>query len=133
MWQIPDILDISVGIAYNDDRNPVSGEMTGLVAQDITRIVVTFESGDTIDLTLGTTIQLGVRGFGVSSFDAAQLGEPTTNRSVRRRTESWHVLRLNRNLDRLRDAASTTRARGPVLHPALPTRAGRADLRGFLT
>lgn len=78
MWQIPDILDVSVGISYNGDRNPISGEITGLVAESVTRMVVTFQSGDTIDLTPGETTQLGVRGFGLSRFDAAQIGEPTT-------------------------------------------------------
>ena len=66
------------GISYNGDRNPVSGEITGLVAESVTRMVVTFESGDTIDLTPGEATQLGVRGFGLSRFDAAQIGEPTT-------------------------------------------------------
>lgn len=78
MWQIPDIMDVSVGMAYEGGDNPVSGEITGLVAADVTRIVVTFESGDTVDLTPGETIQLGVRGFGLSGFDAAQRGELTT-------------------------------------------------------
>ena len=78
MWQIPDILDVSVGMSYNGDNNPIGGRITGLVAEEVTRVVVTFESGDAIDLTPGETIQLGLRGFGISTFDAAKLGEPTT-------------------------------------------------------
>jgi hypothetical protein len=78
MWQIPEVLDVSVGISYNGEDNPISGEITGLVADNVTRVLVSFASGDTIEITPGETTQLGVKGFGMPSFDAAELGEPTT-------------------------------------------------------
>jgi hypothetical protein len=77
-WHIPEVLYVSVGITHNEEDKPISGEITGLVADEVTRVLVTFESGDTIEIIPGETTQLGVRGFGLASFDAAQLGEPTT-------------------------------------------------------
>jgi hypothetical protein len=78
MWPIPEVLDVSVGITHDGEDNPVSGVITGLVAGNVTRLLVTFESGDTIEITPDETTQLGLKGFGLASFNAAQLGEPTT-------------------------------------------------------
>jgi hypothetical protein len=53
-------------------------EILGLVTERADRLVITFESGDTMELEPGDKVRHGYRGFGVTDLDAPRLGEPTT-------------------------------------------------------
>lgn len=78
LWQIPNTLDISVGQSYDTEGNLSGVELTGLVDEAVTSLVVVFASGESVELTPGETSHFGVRGFGHASFDAVRLGELVT-------------------------------------------------------
>lgn len=76
-FSIPHILNLEVATAYDSDEL-VYEQMLGIVTEEADRLVVKFESGDTIDLVPGKEARLGYRGFGSTDFDVSRLGEPVT-------------------------------------------------------
>ncbi len=72
-WQIPHVLNAQFGNAFDEDQ-VIEGEILGFVTEEVDRIVVTFESGDTIEIGTGETVHLGYRGFGLPWYDGTTLG-----------------------------------------------------------
>jgi hypothetical protein len=76
-WQIPHILNAQFATAVDGDQ-PIEGEILGFLTEAADRLVVTFESGDTIEIEPGETFHLGYRGFGLPWYDGTVLGHPET-------------------------------------------------------
>jgi hypothetical protein len=78
-WAIPEVLEVLTSHFDEGAGRLVLTGISGLAASNVTRLLVTFESGDTIEIIPGETAtpQLGIRGFGLGNLDPA-LGEPTT-------------------------------------------------------
>lgn len=76
-FSIPNVVDVYVATAYESDTL-VYEEILGLVTERADSIVITFQSGDTIEVEPGETVRHGYRGFGITDLDAPQLGEPAT-------------------------------------------------------
>jgi hypothetical protein len=76
-FSIPDVLNVFVAALYESNTLTYE-EILGLVTERADRLVITFESGDTMELEPGDKVRHGYRGFGVTDLDAPRLGEPTT-------------------------------------------------------
>ena len=75
-FSIPDVLVADVVIMTDD--LPVGGAVFGHVTQTADRLMISFESGETIMIEPGDRVEFGLRGYGLPYFDATLLGEPTT-------------------------------------------------------
>ena len=77
-FSIPNVMNVGVSTGYDVSGVLVHQGVLGFVIEEADRIVVTFQSGDTIELEPQETVRHGYRGFGVTDIDAPRLGEPTT-------------------------------------------------------
>lgn len=77
-FSIPNVLNVTVTTGYDESDALILEGIFGLVIEEAGRLVITFKSGDTIELEPGEAVRQGYRGFGVTDLDATQLGEPTT-------------------------------------------------------
>lgn len=77
-FSIPHVLNVYVTTAFDVSGVLVDEAILGIVTEEADRLVITFPSGDTIELEPQETVRHGYRGFGVTDIDAPRLGEPTT-------------------------------------------------------
>lgn len=75
-FSIPHVLNANFAMSYEDDQL-LGGEVLGQVTEDADRLVLSFESGESIEIQPQETVYFGYRGFGLPDFDG-ELGEPTT-------------------------------------------------------
>jgi hypothetical protein len=61
-----------------DENGPLRADLFGLVSEKVDQIVISFESGEPIELRPGDRVVLDLRGFGYPLLDISERGEPTT-------------------------------------------------------
>jgi len=80
---IPAVLWFNIGVADAAvEWEWVDGAITGVVAADIDRIAVRFDSGVVDEVSPGDIVELGYRGFGLV-FDATKVGLPVELEALR--------------------------------------------------
>lgn len=73
---IPDVLAVEGSLSFDPDGVLTSGSVLGLVTEEADRIVIRFSNGEEQQVTPGSIVEFGFRGFGML-FDGPELGEPT--------------------------------------------------------
>ena len=73
---VPYVLTADIILTYDDDRIILSGAIAGIVTEEADRLVITFESGDSVEVDPGQIAAFGYSGYGYE-FESSW-GEPTT-------------------------------------------------------
>lgn len=72
---VPDVLDATVSTSYEDETQLLGASVVGVVTARADRVVIVWDSGEETNLSPGTTVEFGFRGFGMISRGDA-LGVP---------------------------------------------------------